>query len=79
MVSMEEALKKMEEQAKKKRKPHPATHFAGSPLASPSRRAESSKELESGAGQPKGKKTRREPIDVDIKPLSINLPPHSSL
>ena len=48
MVSIEEALKKMEERAKKKRKTRPTTSSVTSPLANPSRQVE--KERESRVG-----------------------------
>ena len=69
----------MEERAKKKRKPRPTTSLVGFPLSSPFERAEKRKEPKPSAGQQKEKRARREPIDVDAEPLSISLPPKTSL
>ena len=79
MVSTEEALKKIEERAKKTRKPHSTTSTVRSPFRSPSGLVEREKEKERSVGMPKEKKSRKELIGVDDKPVSINLPPKTSL
>ena len=66
MVSIEEALKWMEEWAKKKIMPRPTSSSAGSPLCSLPRRAEKEKETEPSVGHQKEKRARRETIDVKV-------------
>ena len=77
MVSIEEAIKRIKDRAKKKKRPQPTTS-AGSPLSSPPRRAEKRKEVGPIAEQQKEKRIR-ETIDIDVEPISINIPPKTSL
>ena len=77
MVSTEEALKKMEDRAKKKKKSQPTTS-AGSPFSRPPRRTEKRKETNPIVGQQKEKRIR-EKIDIDVESISIDFLPKTSL
>ena len=62
MVSMDEALKKIEERAKKNKKPQP-TSSAVSPLSSPSRQSEKRKEIGPSEGHHSSKREKGEERD----------------
>ena len=78
MVSTEEALKKMQERAKKRKAPQAAT-ASSSPLSSPPRRAEKRNDAGPSEGRNKEKRLRRETIDVDVEPTPVSLPSKVSL
>ena len=71
-MSMEEALKKMEEWVKKKIKSQPITSLTRSPLSSPSGWVEKRKEFEPSVKHQNEKRARRKPINVDVEPLSVS-------
>ena len=58
MVSIEETIKKMEDRAKKKKKPQPTTSFAGSPLSNPPRWAQKRKEIKPNVELQREKRAR---------------------
>ena len=77
-MSTEDALKKMHERAKK-RKAHQTAMTLGSPLSSPLARTEKKKEVGPTKGRQREKRSRRETIDVDVEPTSVNFPSKTSL
>ena len=77
-MSTEEALKKMQERAKKRKTPQGAT-TSGSPLSSPPKRAEKRKEIGPSEGRHKEKRSRRETIDIDVEPTPVSFPSKISL
>lgn len=78
MVSTEEALKKMQERAKK-RKSHQVTTTSTSPLSSLPKRAEKRKDTGPSEARHKEKQSRREIIDADVEPTAISFPSKTSL
>ena len=78
MVSTEEALKRMQERAKKK-KTQPTVAISSSPLSSPPKRAENRKYAGPSEGWSKEKQLKRETINVDVEPTSVSFPSKTSL
>lgn len=78
MASTEDTRKKMQERAKKRKTPQAAT-TASSPLSSLPAQAEKKKEVGPNEGRQKEKQSRRETIDMDVEPTSVNFPSKTSL